>query len=113
MNAVSIVTYFHFEEDFVDEGIRCIPMVVRFKLDRCGIKLKLSEWGRMNELERRHLAEHPCESEDEILIYRSWLKMMVLKRTGLHASDLPVEVMPVWASDYIPAPVNEKLREFG
>ncbi|MEO6674638.1 MAG: nitrate reductase associated protein, partial [Ginsengibacter sp.] len=44
---------FKFEEDFVEEGVRCIPMVVRFKLDACGIKLKLSEWSTLIFEERK------------------------------------------------------------
>jgi len=113
MNAVTTATYFRFEEDFVEEGIRCIPMIVRFKLDRCGIKLKLAEWSLMNELERRHLAEHPCGSDEETLIYRSWLQMTVYKRTGAHASELIVDTSPLWMSEHIPAPVDEKLNESG
>ena len=45
--------YFNFEEDFVENNVRCIPMIVRFKLDACGIKLKLSEWSKMVIEERK------------------------------------------------------------
>ena len=38
------IEYFNFEEDFVEKNIRCIPMIVRFKMDKAGIKLKLAEW---------------------------------------------------------------------
>jgi hypothetical protein len=110
---IATATYFRFEEDFVEEGIRCIPMIVRYKLDRCGIKLKLSEWSRMNELEREHLAEHPCGSQREITAYRSWLQIAVYQRTGDHATNLPVDITPSWNSDYIPAVIHEKLQESG
>lgn len=44
MKPVAIApVFFAFESDFVD-SLRCIPMVVRYKLDTCGIKLKLPEW---------------------------------------------------------------------
>jgi hypothetical protein len=111
MNALTTIMYFRFEEDFVEDGIRCIPMIVRFKLDRCGIKLKLAEWSRMNELERQHLAEQCCESEEEILVYRSWLQMTIHKRTGNQATNLPVDLSPAWMSDSIPAVVDERIRE--
>jgi hypothetical protein len=39
--------YFAFENDFVDT-FRCIPMIVRYKLDTCGIKLKLPEWVKLS-----------------------------------------------------------------
>ena len=38
---------FAFESDFV-ATLRCVPMAVRFKLDRCGIKLSLRQWSRFS-----------------------------------------------------------------
>jgi hypothetical protein len=111
MNSLETDIYFGFEEDFVEDGVRCIPMIVRFKLDRCGIKLKLSEWSRMNRLERQHLAEQSCESQEEVLVYRTWLQMTVRKRTGELATDLQVDPDPVWMMDWIPLVVIEKIRE--
>jgi hypothetical protein len=105
------IFHFRFEEDFVEEGVRCIPMIVRFKLDLCGIKLKLAEWSRMNELERHFLAELACDSAEEILVYRNWLQMTVYKRTGAPATDLQVEKVPAWKLVVIPAIVKEKLEE--
>ena len=48
--------FFKFEDDFVD-SLRCIPMQVRFKLDNCGVKLKLSHWYQFTEQERQTLVE--------------------------------------------------------
>ncbi|RYZ83151.1 MAG: hypothetical protein EOP04_20525, partial [Proteobacteria bacterium] len=58
--------YFKFEEDFMEENVRCIPMVVRFKMDLAGIKLKLGEWGRFGTAERIELALLPVTSAQEI-----------------------------------------------
>lgn len=33
--------YFQFEADFI-QTLRCIPLSVRYKLDTCGVKLKLN-----------------------------------------------------------------------
>ncbi len=35
------IEYFHFEEEFMENNMRCIPMIIRFKMDMAGIKLKL------------------------------------------------------------------------
>jgi hypothetical protein len=102
---------FRFEEDFVEEGMRCIPMVVRYKLDRCGVKVRLSEWSRMNELERLHLAELPCENEEEVSVYRAWLRHTIYKRTGGQATDLAGVEDEVWNQKSIPTCVEEKLIE--
>ena len=40
------IQYFLFEEDFIEKNVRCIPMIVRYKLDTVGIKLQLSQWSR-------------------------------------------------------------------
>lgn len=113
MNALVEKNYFRFEEDFVEDNVRCIPMIVRFKLDACGIKLKLSEWSKMTVDERENLATMPCDSFEEILDYRFYLKELIFKRTGAEATELPVLVNPAWARlDEIPFPLQEKLREF-
>lgn len=105
--------YFKFEEDFVEDDVRCIPMIVRFKLDTCGIKLKLSEWSKMTIAERKLLAETSCANSREVLQYRSWLQQIILIRTGAAATDLPVDMNPEWAiQSILPAVLKNKLQEF-
>lgn len=104
--------FFGFEQDFVESGVRCIPMIVRFKLDHAGIKLKLSEWSRMSEAERRQLAEADCESPEEVSRYRTQLSELIFKRTGDIATPIPVPENPAWSrTDEIPYTITEKLRE--
>jgi len=91
------ITWFKFEEDFIEDNVRCIPMIVRFKLDACGIKLKLSEWSKFTVQERNALVNKPCTHEDDIAAYRKYLQWLVLKTTGIPATDLPVEEFPAWA----------------
>ena len=105
--------YFKFEEDFVEDNVRCIPMIVRFKLDACGIKLKLSEWSKMFVAERKILAELVCDSNEDILYYRDYLNQVILKRTGNEATDLPIGLNPYWANSHeVPQLLQEKLQEF-
>ncbi len=105
-----MIQYFKFEEDFVEENIRCIPMIARFKLDACGIKLKLKEWSCMNEEERKNISEYPCENEDEIKIYRKYVKTVILFRTSHEAQDMEVDKEPSWANlNVIPESVQQKM----
>ena len=67
---------FQFEQDFVD-SLRCIPMLVRLKLDTCGVKLKLVHWNQFNTDERRSLLEIPCSTSDEIENYRQFLQNLI------------------------------------
>lgn len=104
--------FFRFEEDFVEAGIRCIPMIVRFKLDACGIKLKLKEWSMMTPEERTRLAVSPCDTEHEVLEYGHQLYELVLERTGNAPTLIPIEKEPTWARmDEIPYPIKERLAE--
>lgn len=106
-------SFFRFEEDFVESGVRCIPMIVRFKLDACGIKLKLSEWSRMTEKERRYLALADCKTPGEVFRYRKELSELIFKRAGNIATPVPVPENPAWSrTDEVPRTIIEKSREF-
>lgn len=112
MNISDQTVFFQFEEDFVEANIRCIPMIVRFKLDACGIKLKLAEWSRMTEEDRAYLAMAPCEQPDEIEGYRSALCDLIVRRTGNTPTPIPIAADPAWSrTDEIPYTVREKAQE--
>jgi hypothetical protein len=113
MNTLIRENYFQFEEDFVEENVRCIPMIVRFKLDACGIKLKLKEWSKMSADEREFLAVASCNTPAEITKYKEYLIDLIFERTGNAVTEIPVFDNPVWSrEDDIPFPVLEKLHEF-
>ena len=106
--------FFKFEADFVEDNVRCIPMIVRFKLDACGIKLKLQEWSRMSPDERRLLSELACASHTEIIYYRHYLQQLVKKHTGAAATDIPVDISTAWADTAArPGLLDKKAAEFG
>lgn len=103
--------FFQFEADFVN-NLRCIPMVVRYKLDTCGIKLKLSHWNHFNLAEREALVDLPCTTASEIKTYREFLQDLVIKQTGAPASELPIEENPAWMDGKtISSDVLEKAKE--
>lgn len=103
--------FFKFETDFIDT-LRCIPMQVRFKLDTCGIKLKLSEWAKFSKKEKANLAAMPCKSHESIQVYRNYLQELVFRYTNAQATDLPIDPAPVWANlQAIPPDLVKKLSE--
>jgi hypothetical protein len=105
--------FFEFEADFVN-SLRCIPMQVRYKLDTCGIKLKLSDWNQMTHVEHETLVELPCTTEAEVKLYQEYLQQLILERTGRPASKLPIETDPAWMnSSTIPVSLQEKAQEIG
>lgn len=114
MNTIESVRpeYFRFEEDFVEDNIRCIPMIVRYKLDVCGIKLKLREWSRLRPQERETLATLRCVHEPEIERYRHYLEGLVWNRTGQAVTPLaPIVDAPWEYGKDVPEIVRTRLNE--
>ena len=106
------VQHFKFEEDFIEDNVRCIPMIVRFKLDACGIKLKLAEWCKMSTEQRVLLADLPCETTTEIDAYGEYLRQLIKSITNQNATDLKVDPNPQWAQlTEIPATLIERVKE--
>ena len=107
------IEYFLFEEDFVEQNIRCIPMIVRFKMDNAGIKLKLTEWSKFNALERKELALKPIETNDELNNYRKYLSSLIYKYTGNTPTLLQINTNPEWSNPIVvPNKLIEKSNEF-
>lgn len=105
--------FFQFEADFVD-SLRCVPMQVRYKLDNCGIKLKLHQWSKFSESDRKQLVELPCQTAENTRLYREHLQQLVQTTTGEIATDLPVETNPNWEnSTVIPVSVTEQADQIG
>src|SRR4029078_8489856 len=88
--SLSGIEYFDFEEDFIEENVRCIPMIVRFKMDAAGIKLKLSEWSRFKKEDRIELAVKPCGTEEEASRYNTYLAGLIKKHTNSEPTTMPV-----------------------
>ena len=105
--------FFQFEQDFA-ESLRCIPMMIRLKLDTCGVKLKLVHWNQFNADERRSLLEIPCSTSDEIENYRQFLQGLIIQKTGQPATELAIASNPAWLDpETIPESVQSKATETG
>lgn len=104
---------FAFESDFVD-SLRCVPMAVRLKLDRCGIKLTLRQWSRFTTRDRQDLLARPCAAAQERRSYRAALVDLVALRTGDDARPLPEPVVELWEDPRRTAPaVSAQARTRG
>ena len=95
---------FGFESDFV-ERLQCIPMAVRFKLDRCGIKLTLKQWNQFTPADRTERLMAPCDSDGAVAAYAERLAELVIARSGGTARPVPE---PVAMSQCVSAPTPEQ-----
>jgi hypothetical protein len=86
---------FDFENDFV-ATLRCVPMAVRFKLDQCGVKLSLRQWSRFTPFDRSTLLWKPCETPEEVEIYRAHLVELIAARADELAKPLSQAPDTAW-----------------
>jgi hypothetical protein len=108
------IEYFRFEEDFVEKNIRCIPMIVRFKMDAAGIKLRLAEWAQFKPDERIELATKRCTTQAEISAYRTYLAQLIALRAGHEATYMDIDKDPEWARlAGVSESLEQKATEFG
>jgi len=104
---------FAFEADFV-ASLRCIPMAVRMKLDRCAIKLTLRQWSRFTLDDRRTLLEMSCRTPHDVGLYRAKLVWLVAQRVGEEARPLAEPAVALWeAAGDIPPAVAAFARSVG
>ncbi len=89
-------------------------MVVRYKLDICGVKLKLAHWHQLSQAERLTLVELPCQTDEEVVLYRQSLRDLVKLHTGQWPADLSIGQLPAWRSlSQIPKDVEEQCQRLG
>jgi hypothetical protein len=106
------MTFFQFEADFV-ESLRCIPMQIRYKLDTCGVKLKLTHWHQFSVGDRQRLLDLPCDTPETVAQYRQTLQQMVIQQMGQPAGELPVDDRPLWLDGTtVPESVQQQAAGF-
>jgi hypothetical protein len=104
---------FNFERDFAGT-LHCIPMIVRLKLDLCGIKLSLRQWNRFTLEDRRGLVTRPCRVPEDIAAWRAFLVRLIHLRTREEAVALPVVPGPPWDDcDVVPGPIIDRSKALG
>jgi hypothetical protein len=87
---------FAFERD-ASGSLRCIPMVVRFKLDRVGVKLALQQWRQLKRAERARLVLQPCASYEEVSAYRARLIANLLAQNAQLPELFSPDPSPDWS----------------
>jgi hypothetical protein len=101
--------FFQFETDFVD-SLRCIPMQVRYRLDTCGVKLKLHQWNLFTLADRAELVDFDPQTAVEIDRYRELLVTLIKERSGEEATLLTIATQPPWLNEAeIPTGLAEKI----
>jgi len=81
---------FAFEEDIYCT-LDCVPMTVRRKLDRIGLKVHLAQWQALGQGERLAICHLPAEQADECDALRTFILEVVQRTSGAEPATLTPE----------------------
>jgi hypothetical protein len=79
-------------EDEVHHNLACVPMAVRRKLDRVGVKVSLEQWQALAQHERLAICHLPTSTDEERDTLRMFLKETVQARAGTPTKPLSEEI---------------------
>jgi hypothetical protein len=79
---------FKFEED-MRRSLACVPMSVRRKLDRVGVKVGLKQWQALGHGERMAICHLPADHEDE----RETLKLFITEAVERVCGEKPTTLV--------------------
>jgi hypothetical protein len=75
-------------EDEMHESLQCVPMAVRRKLDRVGLKIGLEQWKSLDRGERLAICHLPVASEDECDALGVFIREAMKRRFGVEPKRL-------------------------
>ena len=75
-------------EDELHESLQCVPMAVRRKLDRVGLKVGLEQWKSLDHGERLAICHIPTESADEREALAAFIREAIARRFGVEPKQL-------------------------
>ena len=91
-----------------------IPLHVRMKLDRTGVKISLKSWLAFSWEERTALCHLPVETEEERSAFTSYLDFLSRRYLGEAAGRIPAIENPPWEDrERIPESVEARSRTAG
>jgi len=108
-----VIRRFKFDQD-VYETLDLVPMAVRRKLDRIGVKIGLEQWQALGRGERLAICHLPANLEEECEAMRLFVREAAMRATGVEAKMLPeAERDAAEPPDEPPARLIERAREAG
>jgi hypothetical protein len=75
-------------EDEMHESLQCVPMAVRRKLDRVGLKIGLEQWKSLDRGERLAICHLPVDSAEELDGLGVFIREAMKRRFGVEPKSL-------------------------
>lgn len=75
-------------EDEMHESLQCVPMAVRRKLDRVGLKIGLEQWKSLDRGERLAICHLPVDFAEELDALGVFIREAMQRRFGVEPKQL-------------------------
>jgi hypothetical protein len=75
-------------EDEMHKSLQCVPMVVRRKLDRVGLKIGLEQWKSLDRGERLAICHFPVDTAEECDSLGVFIREAMQRRFGVEPKTL-------------------------
>jgi len=75
-------------EDEMHESLQCVPMAVRRKLDRVGLKIGLEQWKSLGRGERLAICHLPVDSAEECDALGVFIREAMTRQFGVEPKSL-------------------------
>jgi hypothetical protein len=82
-----MIRKFRFEDE-MHESLQCVPMAVRRKLDRVGLKIGLEQWKSLERGERLAICHFPADSSEECGALGVFIREAMTRRFGVEPKSL-------------------------
>lgn len=86
-----MIRQFKFEDE-LHQSLSCVPMAVRRKLDRIGVKISLAQWQQLGRGERLAICHLPVADAAECEAVRIFVEEAVQNRCGVGTRELSAEL---------------------
>lgn len=107
-----MVTLFDFEQNG-GYALRRVPMVMRLKLDVCGLRISLAAWQALSRDEREELVAMPFASDEQRAAFRACLNTMLAPYANdpeKAVAQVDIDPSPPWQQkDTVPQDVIDTL----
>jgi hypothetical protein len=87
LSEVQMIRKFKFEDE-MHESLQCVPMAVRRKLDRVGLKIGLEQWKSLDRGERLAICHLPVDSSEEVDTLGVFIREAMKRRFGVEPKSL-------------------------
>jgi hypothetical protein len=104
---------FQYEQDKY-YPLRRIPMIMRMKLDLCGVKLTIGDWSKFSREDREQLVVMPYRTQEDLVALRTRLLELAAAIDGDSMPTAPISLPAPWTiTSSVPDNVCKHIQALG